>query len=75
MNLYRCSCNRTYAGQQAPTVCRWCGGKAIVQTYTAEPPFDVLAYLKDVREHPHKYGSLAKLALGVDKLRRKRKAA
>ena len=74
-DIFICTdCRRTYLGK--PSTCRWCLGAKLERLGPSESPFDPFAYAKDLREHPEKFGSIVKLAKGVEaRLRKKRSAS
>ena len=63
-------CRRTYFGR--PAQCHWCQGAKLERLGPSESPFDPFAYAKDFKEHPEKFGSIAKLAKGVMSRQNKR---
>ena len=73
-DIFICTdCRRTYLGK--PAQCRWCQGAKLERLGPSESPFDPFAYAKDFKEHPERYGSIAKLAKGVEARMKKKRSA
>ena len=73
-DIFICTdCMEAYTYLGKPDQCRWCQGAKLERLGPSESPFDPFAYAKDLKEHPDRYGSIAKLAKGVEARMKKKR--